>query len=332
MTNLQISGISKEDFAVRVKSALESAMQSPIVKRKDAIVNKAMVHLLHGDNGAGQNEHNLNQFFTKSTKSENVVFWQGIENYSLESDLDDMTTTHEASSLVDVELKLFTSVIDYLSSHLEHSIRLDYLEEYLLAYHGITPFSNHFDINDTDQESMEGYEVSDLIIETTKTSPLCVVRTIFEFITKLSNVRGRHIFKEMNVPNNDKQTNDEKIEVYVTTVHHFELEEEFSDEPDQLSFVETLLDRKIEKQEKRIETIMYNHLPEGDMAKQYMLNHSLVEDLLQESDKCAANFEGSEPSDIFDWILSQVDVMDLTDFIKDLSHGTIEIKTSTEYI
>ena len=332
MTTLKISGISQEKFEDRVKSAIESVTQSPIVKRKKSIIKKAMVHLLHGDNGVGQNEHNLSQFFVNSVpENEGSSVWVGTENYSLESDLDDMTSTYEANSLFEVELALFTSVIEYLSSQLEHSIQLDLLEKTLLV-HGITPFSDYFEENNTEQSTMDGEEVSDLIVNTVRNNPLEVVRSIFEFISDLSLVKGSYHTKEVKLPLVVEELKEEKISVYITNVHNFELDNEFSDQADKLSNVETFLARSVEKQEDKIEKIFYDVLPEGSMTKRYMLEHDVFETLLEESDKSLTHFDSCEPSDILDWMLSQIDVMDLIDFIKDITHGTVDITTSVEYI
>jgi hypothetical protein len=73
MTTLKLE-ITKKELEKRIHAALEQAMQSPITKKRNKIVNAAMVQILHGGNASGQNEHNLDMFFEEKNSEDNDVY------------------------------------------------------------------------------------------------------------------------------------------------------------------------------------------------------------------------------------------------------------------
>ena len=84
MTTLTLN-VSKTELENRIQKALENTMGSPIVKKRNKIINAAMVQILHGGNSEGKNEHNLDQFFKETTR-ENIIDGLVQKNYLKKED------------------------------------------------------------------------------------------------------------------------------------------------------------------------------------------------------------------------------------------------------
>lgn len=202
MTTIHISGITQNEFANRVHKALESVTQSPIVKRKNAVVNKAMVEILHGGNNAGQNEHNLSKFFEE--KEEMTSYWIGSENYRHESDTDDLSEVYEGESKEEVEHKMYSSVVSYLSDWLEASIDVSDFHEQLEVFEE-NPLTLYEQENEIDIYNLEGEEISEMIKSIISDCSHIVLVAVFEYMVNLMNVEGSHSFKEITIPQSPKK-------------------------------------------------------------------------------------------------------------------------------
>jgi hypothetical protein len=110
--------VSKKEFENRLVAALEGAMKSPLSRKRNQILNAAMVQILHGGNGAGQNEHNLGQFWDAEPANNNIATIHTIIIKNKHEEADDGFDSVDIESTLSAEkhdarlLEIFSSYTD----------------------------------------------------------------------------------------------------------------------------------------------------------------------------------------------------------------------------
>lgn len=329
MTNITISGITETQFAERIHATLEAFSGSPIVKRKDSIVKKAMVNLLHGGNGAGQNEHNLSQFFTEKNAKQSL--WITQENYAHESDNDEMMESYEANTEEDSKKMMFESVLCYLADWVEMAIDVADFEEHLDVFEE-NPVTLYLKENEMDVSTIEGYEVAEMIKEISSNASYIVLFCMFEYITSLSCIKGSHSTKEVQIETVQEEKKDESLTLYMTKIIYLSEDNAFDDESRSITDFEIQPDRSESQREERLSKLLYQHIPDEDMSAQYLLDKTFIEDLLERERKNADHFSHASTSDILDWALSIHEASDLIHLIEEMTDGMIQVSTYNDYI
>lgn len=275
MTNkLQISGISKDQLFNRVHRALESVTKSPIVKRKKAVVNAAMVEILHGGNGVGQNEHNLDQFFKDSTK--NKTTWEVIENiYNEDGDIPDGFCIHEGETREKALLAMKQSVVSSLACDLSCMINLNDFSESLSA---ANTFINdlQFSADQDDDfvfEEMEQEKIEEFF-ENIEEENDNVINLVFDYVYDMNEIVGNYETMERNsteqiqvIPETVSNTKETEVpKIYTTIIKHMTGDTVFEDDTT-LSDVEVINTLSEEEHDNFLIGLFRQHAPEEEHDK-----------------------------------------------------------------
>lgn len=329
--SLQISGITQEEFANRVLTALEGFSQSPIVKRKQSVVNKAMVQILHGGNNVGQNEHNLSQFFEE--KNNPTTVWIAQESYRHESDEDEMIETYEGATEEEALHQMKKSVVSYLSDWIEASIDVSDFEESMDVFEE-NPVTSFLNENDLDSDSIDPEMIAEMLKHIANNSSYIVLCSVFEYITNLMCVEGTHKVKETSIqpPKKENKEEEEVLTLYATKITFFQEDCDFDEESLEITECYVELDRKESRREDRLEKLLFQHIPDNDMSTHYLLEKSIIEDLLEQEGKDPQHFSHASVTDIIEWALSLVEASSLIDLIEEMTNRMVKVEIYNDYV
>lgn len=328
MTNkLNISGITKEELTNRVYEALCDVNGSPIVKNKRSIVNKAMVKILHGGHGAGQNEHNLDQFF--ETQPEERVYYEVIENiYYEEGNIADGFCTHTGETEELALRAMHVSVIESLDNDLSYILKTEQVVEHF-NNHGIDVSELNFmkhrydSFEKFDQEDLEDF-FSHISIENTNT-----ISILFDLVFDLRSISGTYEVEEKTEKVRIEKVI-EKIEVikeaetpkiYTTIVQYMTGDSFLGTTP--ISEVEVLNTLSEEEHDKQLVNLFRQYAPKDESNKYLLVEHPIFDELQEELEIEDSEIEDITCDNIIDLMCKNVRPNQLIEYIKIFSEGMV---------
>lgn len=321
MTTLQISGISQNEFEKRLLNSIESVNGSPIVKNKQKIVKKAMTTLLHGGTNVGQNEHNLHQFFKESAMNQ-ISVWRATESYKYENGLDNDIESYEAKTENEVILKMYSSVIHYLSDWVEASVNISELQD-ITKNLGFDYVGNYFDENDCDEDSIDYHQIAEILKEISNTKNVAILSATFNYIVELSCIEGTHKVEEikLEIPSVEKEQ-DKNIKIYKIIKKSFC----FNHNGDGmlLEDIDVSIQTNLEEHNKELVSLFKQYGEQNDGSTSELAE--IFEDLLEENELNVDNFDDFD--DLTDWILQQnIEPNEIIDHISTLTmdHYAFEV-------
>ncbi|MFS1429395.1 hypothetical protein LMH73_020190 [Vibrio splendidus] len=326
MSTLTLS-ITKEQFESRVIAALEGAMKSPLVKKKQQIVNSAMVQLLHGGNSAGQNEHNLDMFWNNSIPTGTLTSWIGAENYRHENSFEDDISTVTGSTEDEVKSNLYKSVLNCIADTVSHSITItDLLSEFEKVNSNCG--KNYLEKNDLDIESCDEEDIAELLNRAAN-EPLKTQEAIFEYATNLSSIVGSHSFIECGrcedqaVVQPEAVTPDITIHSIIVT-HKADGEDGDSDNVDVSSTISAA------KHDAELLDLFERYVDDENSSfdKDDLINHSVTQDVLSDENMDDSELESMSFEEIINWLKEFGRPNMLVDIIPDAQYGLIEVEVS----
>lgn len=278
---IQIKGISKEQFAKRIQTTLESFSGSPIVKRKQSVINKAMVQLLHGGIGEGRNEHNLDSFFDESCSEKEA--WEVVESYYI-NDENSFNIYHEqnkysANSEEEALLILYREVIEQFSNYLASCSDFESFVEELERFDSFNDFLNNF----YEEFQVDNYRTfNEAMIfeffEMLKNSVMELRAYTFNWIINRSDILGTYyiekkeqVVKEVSVEKESKK----EITIY-TSVYKIH---ENDSENDSISYVQIYNDISLEEHNKRLTELFFSSINDDSIVDE-MVDSDIAQELI----------------------------------------------------
>ncbi len=332
MTNkLNISGITKEQLFNRVHRALEAVTKSPIVKRKNAVVNTAMVEILHGGHSVGQNEHNLDQFFNDSTKMKTT--WEVIENiYCEDGDIPEGFCLHEGDTEEKALLSMKHSVISSLANDLSHMINLNDFTKSLSAsniYINNLEFSSEKDddfvFEEMDEEQIEQF------FENIEEENDTVVNIIFDYIYDIQEIKGNYETVERTIPQPTQIISDTKeIEVpkiYTTIIKYMSGDDsdDVFENGTTLNDVEVVNTFSEEEHDKFLIGLFRQHATEDEHDKYLFIENNLCEEMMSDLDMEEEELEAMTCDELLELMCKNIRPNQLIECIPSLSYNMVEV-------
>lgn len=349
--------VSKSEFKKRVKTAIEDTLGSLLNKKSTQIINKAVVTILHGGNKAGQNEHNIDQFW--DSKSE-PLYWQAIDSIYYEGDQVKINT-HIAKTKQLAEIKLFTTVISNLSDKLStlctfnltevlnnHKIKYTDLnifkEENLclpeLEEHEVEYFLNHIENEDYNtQKCVFNYilNMSEIFgiykIEETKT-----VIQEEPSIDQMTSKYPKSVYRESNIII-DKYFHrkigkiEDIIEVKETeskikdiTIHTIIIKNKSDEDFDGIDNIEVITTIDPEEHDNDLINLFRSNSMTGQYPKSILLESDAMTDKMDENKIDESFFDEYDFEETIDWMCSNIRPNILIDLIPELTFNMVEVE------
>lgn len=314
--------VSKEEFENRVAAALEGAMKSPLKKQRTQVLNAAMVQILHGGNGVGQNEHNLNQFWGEDTAApEKAYHWVGTDNYRHETCYDDRMYTVTGHSEIEVKRQLYKNVLSDLAHTVSMSIDT---ETFLNLISNTDFFVNYLEDNNKESNEIDEHDVANLI-DTSFKLPLDTQESVFNYVTGLSSVEGTHTIEEVEVKpiQPAKAPVETKRTITIHTIIKKDKAEGQDSGIDDVSIYTTLNAK--EHDEQLIGFFRQYSEESASFGKDDLLEHRVTEDVMSDADLEAEDFDDKDFGQIIDWLCEHGRPNLLVEMIPDMTFGLYEI-------
>lgn len=324
MTALQISGISQNEFEQRLLNTIEIVNGSPIVKHKQKIVKKAMTTLLHGGSNAGQNEHNLSQFFNEATTN-SISTWRVTETYKYENGLDNDIESYEGKTENEALLEMYSSVLYYLSDCVEASVNILDIQN-LTQNLGFDYVGFYFDEHSVNADSIEYHQIAEIIRDISNTKNVAILTATFKYIVNLSCVEGTHNIEEiiLDAPKIEKQE-DKSIKLYKIIKKSFGFDDNGTGMV--LEDVDVYIQTNLEEHNEELIKLFKQYGDQNDGS--FFELADLFENLLEDNELEANDFDDFD--DLTDWILRQdVEPNEMIEHIATLSMNHYELEVSYE--
>ncbi|MGD1524187.1 hypothetical protein [Vibrio owensii] len=320
MSKKLILNVSKSEFESRVVAALEKAMQSPLKKKKQQVVNAAMVQLLHGGNNAGQNEHNLDQFWGEFESTPLNETWIGVENYNHENSYQDDSSTVTGSSEDEVKRKLYTNVLDDLADTVSMSVHIPDLMK--VVFDSDTDFGIRFlDESEITIDDMREEDVVQLLKDASGES-LATLEAVFHYIVSLSSIKGTHEFSALDL-SEPVEPAKKSIDL---TIHTIKITNKAEGEDEGIDNVDVESTLSAEAHDKRLIEIFRSHSDESaSFGKDDLIQHSVTQEVMKEQQVDDDELEALDYDQIIDWLCDNGRPNLLTDLVPDMNYGLIEI-------
>lgn len=199
MTTLKLD-ITKKELENRIHTVLETAMKSPITKKRKKLVNAAMVQILHGGNNNGQNEHNLDKFFGTPT-SESVIICVGFLNILDKNKKIEKEITFDYGSRDSVYLDIYDYIFNYCS---DQYIDYDDYQEYL-SVRDNSDFIKKLKLKNTNKLTDNKSINSDFIVQIKKESH-SIQRSFITYLAIRKHYEGRFYVRDISSQEDSKNS------------------------------------------------------------------------------------------------------------------------------
>ncbi|CAH6977374.1 hypothetical protein VCHA53O466_140020 [Vibrio chagasii] len=346
---LNIPNLTKNVFKSRILEAIEAVVGNPIKYKREAIANKAMVKLIHGDAPDG-NEHNVDKFFSEDEDSQPTVKWVLSDSYHFDSDYGDLQgiTTNEFPTKEEAIYNLHTGVIDNLKESASYVVNNAHIVSETLKHLSrdeVEALVDDIELDIESPDSAEPHQVEEYIGHISHHTNELALKDMFLYLTNLTEVKGSYTLNEVEVqPCTPVPSVIEKEETPLTSAHivmlkTFGFNEQGTgyvlEDTDQ---VVCLSSEAIEQAQREFFSTAF---PDHDGVAENVLESSLVEnwldktyesdfnatpeeefDLQKEREKFEEDFNELGASDVCEWLLDNIDIDELVgDFLSDLLSG-----------
>ncbi len=330
--------VTKPEFEERVQTVLEKAIGSKLTKKARKVVNESMVTLLHGGNNAGQNEHNLEQFWhsakTNSTTDKQTLF-QCIESYYHEDDNEGLSVIN-GKNLRDTKRKLYSNVLDDLKEKVSYSILASDLKD-KIEDSGFT--MNNIIYLDCCTKNLEDFNEDELIdfMSFSCNEILEIQEVIFNYVINLPTIFGTHSFEE--IPSNEKPSKQpEKREITICTIiitNNGEGEDSGIDNVEVINTTnETEHDQTlIEYFQNQVQDSCENR--DESTIRDILLSSNMVQEAISSYDEDEDEyFKEYDIEEISNWMTENIRPNELVSLIDELSYNMVNITVEykTEYL
>jgi hypothetical protein len=317
--------VSKAEFENRVVAAIEGAMQSPLSKKKNKVLNAAMVQILHGGNGAGQNEHNLDMFWSEEDSKLSKDLWVVADNYRLESSDDEFLSVYTSITKEGALHNMMKSTIEFLSYDLGHSINLDDLCTAVID-NGLV-FFDEFDSEDScDIDNLVAPEqIDSFLLNIASTGSHKLLSVVFDYVTGLSCIEGTHTtnFIEQAAPAQPAQP----AQPAPITIHTIIITDTTDDE----KIVTCESTTSAEKHDQRLIELFLSHADENaSFDKEDLIAHSVTQSIMDENDLAEEDMEEMVYDEIIEWLTENGRPNQIIEMITDMNYGLIDIEVQYE--
>lgn len=324
--------VTKDQFKNRVLNAIEGAMKSPLVKKKNQVVNAAMVQLLHGGNGAGQNEHNLDTFWEKNLHcGKEIINWMAVDNFKLESDENNDFHINLGVTKDEVLNKLYMDVFEEVSLCVTDRYNIDRLVK-ILKQHASAFFESYLFDNEVTVESLTELDASALI-DGADILPLSAKKALFEFLTSMSSVSGEYLIHELNVVCLEPP----KKSVTIHTIIQYNYESDYLGDTTNIDNIDVSTTLSAEEHDKVLLGLFRQLVKIEDnpsFNRDNLLEHSVVEDIMSEHDLDIDDFDSYSDDQLIDRLCKFGRPNQLIDIIPDATFNLIrvEVQYKEEFI
>lgn len=321
--------VNKEQFESRVVAALEGAMKSPLKKRKQQIVNAAMVQLLHGGNNPGQNEHNLDQFWSESPiETKSATLWVGHENYRHENTYEEDSSTVTGETEAEVKRKLYTNVLDDLAETIAISIDLPNLFEVILQ--SGSDYGVRF-LEEIDKTIRECEEED--IVELLKMScneDLMTQEAIFYNVVSMVNIEGSHEIHEVEVDMGDMVSPKapQVPETKSVTIHTIILTNKAEGEDSGIDNVDVESTLSAKEHDDRLLEIFrqYGEEESASFDKDSLIQNSVTQDVMSDMRLDDEDLEEMSYEEIIEWLCENGRPNILVGMLPEMTYGLVEVE------
>lgn len=328
--------VTKPEFEERVQTVLEKAIGSKLTKKARKTVNESMVTLLHGGNNAGQNEHNLEQFWNNTSQTPTAnqeTFYQCVESYHHEDDNEGLSVIN-GKNLRDTKRKLYSNVLDDLKEKVSYSILASDLKDRIEAS-GFT--MNNLTYLDSCAKNLEDFNEDELIdfMSFSCNEILEVQEVIFNYVINLPTIFGTHSFEETPT-NNDKQP--EKREITICTII---IKNNGEGEDSGIDNVEVINTTNETEHDQTLIEYFQNNVQDScenrdeSTIRDILLSSNMVQEAISSYDEDEDEyFKEYDIEEISDWMTENIRPNELVSLIDELSYNMVNITVEykTEYL
>lgn len=330
MTSQLVLNVTKSELENRIQNVIETSNGSPLKKNANKVVKKAMVQLLHGGNAAGQNEHNLEQFWKEDSKTQTIY----VINENIRHEDDDVQfIEYTGNSEEEVYSKFFNTINSDLAHKVNTSINygnfFETLKESGFNKENIEYFkhSDFEKLEDIDEEEFaeflemscnEKYELREIIFN--YIHGLFEIQGHYELTTREEKIKEVPVVKEEN----------KTLTLHtVITINNDESFDGSSYDIDNVDVFNTVDEKEYNK---HVLDLFCTNACSETTHREILLESEVMSDAINEQSLEDDYFESFDFDKIVEWMTENIDPTFLVGLISTLSDNMTKVEVDFKEI
>lgn len=322
--------VTKAEFEDRVVNVIETAMGSPLVKKRTNILNNAMVTLLHGKREDGMHEHNLDQFWSgEQAETATTSVWVVTENYRHEDNYDNDSSTFTADSEEAAKRQLYKTVCDLIAESTPYVVHMPSLLE-KLDHLGVGYGHAFLDNVGKTAKECDEFDVSEFLTYVCN-EDLETHEAVFDYLVSLMCIEGNHTITEVEAPAVDQPKQEPAVKPTNITIHTIiethKAEGEDGD-CDDVSVSSTISE---EKHDQELLSLFRKHVDEDSgLDFDDLIDNSITQDVITDMDADEDDIRAMSYDEVVEWLCENGRPNMLIDIIPDATYNMVNVEVRYE--